>query len=87
MRSRNVLVLLSLPLAGQQLFRLGHQVSPTHYSVNLTVTPGQQTFQGVIDIDLKFSNPTNQFWMNATALQISRAEIRMGNRPSRRRWS
>jgi alanyl aminopeptidase len=61
------------------LFRLGHQVSPTHYSVNLTVTPGQPTFQGIIDIDLKFSNPTTQFWMNATALQISRAELRIGN--------
>lgn len=61
------------------MFRLGHQVSPTHYSVNLTVTPGQPTFQGVIDIDLKFTNPTTQFWMNATALQISRAELRTGN--------
>ena len=66
-------------LAAQQpVLRLGRQVLPARYSVSLTVTPGQDSFQGTEDIELKIATPTSPFWLNATGLQITRAEVKAG---------
>lgn len=51
---------------------------PVHYSINLTLTPGEETFRGIADIDLKFTTATSNMWMNATALEITNAELRAG---------
>ncbi|HLJ46216.1 MAG TPA: M1 family metallopeptidase [Bryobacteraceae bacterium] len=59
-------------------FRLGDESRPKRYDVSLTLTPGRDTFDGVIDIDLKIQKPTNAIWLNATEITVHKAELRVG---------
>src|SRR5581483_2714606 len=85
MKSCSVFILLSCfaPLfATAPDFRLGKQVEPVRYAVDLTLTPGQDTFNADIQIDLRLTAASDEIWLNATGLQIQSAELLTGNAPA-----
>lgn len=55
--------------------RLGEQVEPTRYAVELTVVPTDDTFSGAIDIDLELRAATSFIWLNATELTVREASL------------
>jgi len=60
--------------------RLGNAVVPSHYSVELTLEPGKDTFHGVADVDVDIREPQNTVWLNALELTIHEASI--GGQPA-----
>jgi len=56
--------------------RLGSTVRPLRYAADLTLNPKQDDFQGAIDISLRLAEPVSLFWLNATGLQVYKAEMR-----------
>jgi len=52
--------------------------SPERYRAELTVVPDQDTFNGTIEIDLRFAKPTTLLWLNAEKLTIKEASLRIG---------
>jgi len=60
-------------------FRLPSDVvGPVRYRVDLTLVPDQDTFAGVIDIDLQFTKRAAVLWLNAEKLQIKDAALTVG---------
>src|SRR5271166_7006443 len=53
--------------------RLGDAVAPTGYSVELTLVPDREVFQGVMVISVDVRTPSQIIWLNATHLAISAA--------------
>ena len=45
--------------------RLGDDVQPRRYRLELAVIPEQDNFSGSIDIDLDIRRPTDLIWLNA----------------------
>lgn len=77
------LILPAFAWAGSQPappeFRLRPDVAvPIHYSVEFTVTPDQDTFTGVVDLDLEIKQSTAVLWLNAEKLQVKDAELQTG---------
>jgi alanyl aminopeptidase len=52
--------------------RLGDNVVPTKYAIELTIDPSQDTFSGRVSIDVQISEPTSTIWMHGKDLDISR---------------
>jgi len=55
--------------------RLGEDVLPVRYSVDLTLIPDEDTFSGVIEIDLDIRKPADVIWLNARSLTIDHANL------------
>jgi alanyl aminopeptidase len=53
--------------------RLPDTTVPTRYSVNLTIVPDQDNFEGAVDIDVSVKEPEDLLWLNATNLNIKEA--------------
>ena len=51
--------------------RLGDNVVPTKYDIELTIDPSQETFSGRVLIDVQISEPTSTIWMHGKGLEIS----------------
>ena len=66
-------------------FRVPDTASPVHYSVELTVRPGEDTFHGVADIDIAVSQTTPVLWLSARQLTVESAILHTGGvrRPTR----
>lgn len=60
--------------------RLGDDVQPVRYRLDLTVIPQQDTFTGKIEIDLDVRKPTDVVWLNARDLTIDTAQLTTGGR-------
>jgi len=60
--------------------RLGDDVRPVRYRLDLTVIPQQDTFTGKIEIDLQVRKPTDTVWLNARDLTIDTAQLSAGGR-------
>ena len=60
--------------------RLGGDVEPTRYRLDLTLIPQQDTFTGKIEIDLEVHKPTDVVWLNARNLTIDSAKFVTGGR-------
>jgi len=73
--------LAAAPAGGAPGLRLGDSVRPTHYSIELTLEPGKDTFTGVADIDVDVREPRDTVWLNAVALEIRDASI--GGKPAK----
>jgi alanyl aminopeptidase len=63
------------PIGPPPELRLPATVRPLNQSAELTLVPGQDTFQGRIDIDLDLREPRDVIWLNATGLKISSATL------------
>lgn len=61
--------------------RLGDAVRPMRYNVDLTITPGQDTFSGTLDTNIDVRQPQNVVWLNATDITVKDATL--GDRPAR----
>ena len=62
-------------LAAPPKLRLGGEVSPTHYRLDLTLIPQQDSFTGRIEIDLQVAKPTGVIWLNSRNLTIDNAMV------------
>ncbi|NOR37683.1 MAG: M1 family peptidase, partial [Woeseiaceae bacterium] len=55
--------------------RLGDNVVPTKYAIELTIDPSQDTFSGRVSIDVQISEPTSTIWMHGKDLDISEVTL------------
>ena len=76
-----LLLAVTVTAADPPHLRLPETVTPERYRLHLTLTPDQDRFQGVIEIDLRIAEATKTIWLNGTNLEISRATLRAGDRP------
>jgi len=51
--------------------RLGDNVVPTKYEIELTIDPSQETFSGRVSIDVQIREPTGTIWLHGKDLDIS----------------
>src|SRR3989442_15323040 len=58
--------------------RLGDNVRPTRYALDLTLDPDLDDFPGTVDIDVQLRAPASVIWLNAAGLTIERATLRPG---------
>jgi alanyl aminopeptidase len=59
---------------------LGTGVVPQRYRIDLTLTPGADSFHGLAEIDVQVAGATPLVWLNSTDLKISSALFRAGGR-------
>ncbi len=70
------LCLISLASAAEPpKLRLGDDVQPRRYRLDLTVIPEQDTFNGKVEVDLDIRKPTDLIWLNARNLTIDDAKL------------
>jgi alanyl aminopeptidase len=50
-------------------FRLPDDVVPIRYQVSLQIDPSRDTFEGSVEIQLRFRNPSSVIWLNAKDLE------------------
>jgi alanyl aminopeptidase len=55
--------------------QLETDVTPTHYTIDLTVVPDQETFTGKVMIDVKFDKPTDLIWLHGRDLKVTSAQV------------
>ncbi len=55
--------------------RLPSVAQPVRYAVSVTVEPGNDTFEGNVDIEIAFLKSTRLLWLNAAALHIHSAVL------------
>ena len=56
--------------------RLPAGARPVKQTIELTLDPRQETFQGAVAIDLGISTPTDTLWLNASQLTLEDATLR-----------
>ena len=61
-------------------FRLPTSVVPVRYSVELTVIPDKDTFNGTVDIDLNYKVESSVLWLNAEKLTVKSATLSLGGK-------
>jgi aminopeptidase N len=55
--------------------RLPTTVRPLGYTLDLTIVPEHEDYQGTVTIPLQLDAPARVIWLNATDLRIERAEV------------
>lgn len=83
-RALSVLLLVS-PLTAATLtdapkLRLGTTTVPIRYSIDLTIVPNTDKFQGVADIQVNVNQPESVVWLNATSLQVKQASFQQNGK-------
>src|ERR1035438_6484022 len=73
-----ILLLAACAFAEPPKLRLGDDVRPVRYRLDLTVIPQQDTFTGTIEIDLQVRKATDAVWLNARDLTIDAAQLTVG---------
>lgn len=56
-------------------FKLPDGVVPRHYQVALSIDPGNDTFDGVVRIELDVRKPASTLWLNGKDLEIKSASL------------
>jgi len=80
-KSRLAFLFLAICAAAEPpKLRLGEDVRPVRYRLDLTVIPQQDTFTGKIEIDMDLRKPTDTVWLNSRALTIDAAQLTAGGR-------
>jgi alanyl aminopeptidase len=62
--------------------RLGDNVVPTKYDIELAVDPSKETYSGNVSIDVEIKSPTNSIWLHGKDLQVT--EVYVTDSESRR---
>ena len=60
--------------------RLPAGAAPTGYAVDLSIDPAKDRFHGSVAIDLRLPQKTSFLWLNATALEITKASAVVSGR-------
>jgi aminopeptidase N len=70
---------------GSVLTRMDSGVQPRRYTVELTLDPRQEQFQGLVELELSLREPTRQLWLRGTGLTVQGASVtaRGSTRPAR----
>lgn len=55
--------------------RLPDDVKPTRYTLELALDPAQDTFEGVVSIELDFAARTQRFWLHALDMTFRQATL------------
>lgn len=63
--------------------RLPAGVSPVRYSVDWTIDPARDAFDGRVEIELSIARPTAVIWLNGTELAIREAVLTAAGGPAR----
>jgi alanyl aminopeptidase len=71
----------STDLAAPPQLRLPAGFAPTRYAVDWTIDPSRETFEGVVDIDLRFDRPAPVLWLNAKEIDIHEAVLVQNGKP------
>lgn len=50
--------------------RLGDEVRPVRYALNLHVDPTEEHFSGVAEIEIELANRTSTIWLHGTDLAL-----------------
>lgn len=58
--------------------RLAADVLPLHQSIDLVLDPSQESYSGVVDIDVDIATPRTTLWLSAKDLTVSRALVKQG---------
>ncbi len=59
--------------------RLPGNARPEHASVDLTLTPTEETFAGKIELQIAIKEPSQLLWLNADSLKLGKIEAASGN--------
>ena len=62
--------------------KLGENVVPTKYDIELTVDPSKASFSGNVSIDVRIKEPTSTLWLHGKELDVS--EVYLTDSDSRR---
>ncbi|MDE8650774.1 M1 family metallopeptidase [Novosphingobium sp. H3SJ31-1] len=66
--------------------RLGDEVRPVAYRLDLTVDPSRERFGGQVEIDVTLAGPRHEIDLHGRDLDVRRAEARIGGRIVAGRW-
>ena len=55
--------------------RLGTRVRPTHYALDLTIVPTEDSFRGKVAIALDVAEPTSVLWLHGAELTVESAAV------------
>jgi alanyl aminopeptidase len=50
--------------------RLGSEVEPAHYRLELRIDPTQESFSGSVSIDVRVNEPVDSFWLHGKGFEI-----------------
>lgn len=64
-------------------FRLPQTARPTHYTLDLTLDPGQASFHGNATIAIELAQPAKTLWLNQKDLTIRKVTVRSGHDSAR----
>jgi alanyl aminopeptidase len=73
-----LILLAACAAAAPPTLRLGDDVRPVRYRLDLTIVPQQDGFTGKIEIDLDIRKPTDTVWLNARDLTVDSAQLTAG---------
>ena len=76
----SILILAMCAFADPPKLRLGDDIQPVRYRLDLTVLPQQDIFTGKMEIDLEVRKPTDMVWLNARGLTFDKVELTAGGR-------
>jgi len=62
--------LASAATADAPKLMLDENAVPQRYRLDLTLVPGENTFRGTVEIDVRVANPTRLVWLNSQDLKI-----------------
>ena len=68
-------VLCPLVAAAPPTFQLPNTITPRRHTVELTIDPARETFEGHIQIEVDLRVPSTEIWVNGKNLTISSATI------------
>ncbi|MGE0639378.1 MAG: M1 family metallopeptidase [Thermoanaerobaculia bacterium] len=61
-------------------FRLPEGARPVHMAVDLTLLPEQETFDGLVVLDVELLRPTRLLWLNGQRLEIGQSTLTVGGK-------
>src|SRR5262249_45438906 len=61
--------------------RLPGGAAPVGYRVALSIDPGEPTFTGSVDVDVRLSAASDVLWLNATELEFEKVSASSGGSP------
>ena len=62
-----------------QSFYLSYDAVPARQTVQLTIDPSRDTFEGSVSISIDLREPTSVIWLNAKNLVITQAIVQAGH--------
>ena len=74
---------ISSPAPGAEApptLRLPSGIAPLRYALDWTLDPARDTFEGIVEIEIRLARPSSIVWLNARNLEIREASLTSGTR-------